>query len=123
MIVGQLEAKIDGQPEKNIRVRLEGCQETRRKPAGHELRDIRQHFAIRGLVTSTMRCAEEDETQCRIADRLVPRLEPCVKQSLEARSVTNLFYRDSTSLYLFHDNLPERVRDEYKWTINLLSKR
>ena len=50
----------------------------------HDLRHIRQHLAIRGLVASTVRRTEEDETQCRIADRLVARLELCLEQSLSA---------------------------------------
>jgi hypothetical protein len=83
LTVGQLEAKIHGQLEKDIRVRLQGGQETRRRPVGHELRDIRQHFAIRRLAASTMRCAEEDQTQCRIPDGLISWIQPCLKQSLK----------------------------------------
>jgi hypothetical protein len=56
---------------------------------GYELRDVRQHFPVRRLVAATMRCAEEDETQRRILDRLVSWLQPCLEESLEEWSAVD----------------------------------
>jgi hypothetical protein len=83
LIIRQLEAKIGGQPEKNIAIRLQRSQKTRRRPVGHELRNVCQHFPIRRLVASAMGRAEENQTKSRISDRLVPRLQSCLQQSLK----------------------------------------
>jgi hypothetical protein len=45
----------------------------------HKLCHIRKDLAICRLVAATMRCAEEDETQRRILDRLVSRLQSCLE--------------------------------------------
>ena len=82
LIVGQLEAKIRGQPQKNIRVRLKGGQEAWRRTITDELRDIRQHFPIRRLVAAPMRRAHKDQTQRRILDRLISRFQPCLDPSI-----------------------------------------
>jgi hypothetical protein len=54
---------------------LQGRYETRTGPTAHSLRDVRQNFAIGRLLTPTVRCAEEDESQCHIADVSVPWLK------------------------------------------------
>ena len=46
---------------------------------GHEPRHVRQDFPIRRLVAATMRCAQEDQTECLIFDRLIQWLDPCLE--------------------------------------------
>jgi hypothetical protein len=55
-----------------------------------ELRNTRQYFPIRRLIAPTMGCAQEDQTDSRIADRLVPWLQPCLEQSLKETSAVEL---------------------------------
>jgi len=55
----------------------------------HTLRDIRQDLAICRLVAATMRCAEEDEAQRRVLDRLVSWLQLCLEESLDERSAVD----------------------------------
>ena len=50
-----------------------------------------------------------------IATRAVLETEP-----RHCQSHTLLYTRKPASSYLFHNNPPKRVRDEYQWTINLL---
>lgn len=79
LIIRKLKAKIAGQPQENIRVRLEGGHKTRGRSMAHKLRDIRQYFPIHRLVAATMRRAQEDQTQRRILDRLVQWLQSCLE--------------------------------------------
>jgi hypothetical protein len=86
-----------------------------------ELRDVRQHFPILGLVAAAMRRAEKDQTERRILDRLVSRLQPGLEQCLDHLSVADrLTSRPLVPAYLFHHNPSERVGDEYERTMNLL---
>jgi hypothetical protein len=82
-MVGQLEAEVGGQAEKNIAIRLQRSQKTSRRPVGHDLRDVRQYFPIRRLVAPAMRSAEEHQTKSCISDRLVSRLQSCLEKSLK----------------------------------------
>jgi hypothetical protein len=52
LVIGQLKVKILGQSEKDMRARLQGRQQTRRRSVGHELGDIQKHFPIRRLLAA-----------------------------------------------------------------------
>jgi hypothetical protein len=57
----------------------------------YELRDVHQHFPIRRLVATAMRRAQKDQTERRILDRLVSRLQPRLEQCLDRLSVADRF--------------------------------
>jgi hypothetical protein len=86
-----------------------------------ELRDVRQHFAIRRLLAAAMRRTEKDQTERRILDRLISRLQPgpgTVPRSLVSRRP--IASSPPVTAYLFHHNPSERVGDEYERTVSLL---
>jgi hypothetical protein len=80
----------------------------------YELRDVREHFPIRGLIAAAMRRAEKDQTERRILDRLVSRLQSRLEQCLGRLSVADRLHRDLWYQHTCFTTIPPR-----EWATNM----
>jgi hypothetical protein len=79
-----------------------------------ELRDVRQHFAIRRLLAAAMRRTEKDQTERRILDRLISRLQPGLEQCLGHWSVADRLRRVLWYQHTCFTTIPPR-----EWAMNM----